>query len=359
MLPKLELRQTTAVNNLPSGAAISRDRAKQEPTIDNSLNKILNLKPKMKSSNLLDVQDRSVQVGIMSNYAKTKICEDELFAAATHFKLAQSDNALADKFIRKMGLTLDKMQSNHGSVNLYKASERVLRQLIRDGAITQSQYQETKAFALGKAQLDQNRTEVAGTKFKDSPLNLPFGNKTATSSTDLQTAMQKFNSNSPASELEVQILELKNAFNSLMLALARSQFDRSEHGDPKHGPMQHEVIKNSSPQMNSSSHSSAQSIAAPSGFLWKPISDSDGKLAILLPPSLTSKAVGCRILSPDGTKVLASGRDGGVGNGDRQHYRFNQSGAAFPVGSIVEVNMRDGSTMKIKIENPSVRLEGR
>ena len=95
---------------------------------------------------------------------------------------------------------------------------------------------------------------------------------------------------------------------------------------------------------------------APIGFLWKPVSDSDGKLAILLPPQFNGKVSGVTVTSPDGQS--ATGRHGGVGNGDRQHFRFNQPGSAFAPGTVVSIRLRDGRSEQIPIQNPAMRNEG-
>jgi hypothetical protein len=98
-------------------------------------------------------------------------------------------------------------------------------------------------------------------------------------------------------------------------------------------------------------------VNAPQGFLWKPVSDSDGNLAILLPPGMTGQVASVSVLSPNG-QVLAQGRSGGVGNGDREHFRFDRPGGAFPPGSIVQITMKDGSQQQVVIEQPNVRNEG-
>lgn len=97
---------------------------------------------------------------------------------------------------------------------------------------------------------------------------------------------------------------------------------------------------------------------APAGFLWKPVSDSDGNLAILLPPNMTGKVNGVNVLSPEG-QVLESGRASGVGNGGREHFRFKRPGGSFPPGCQVQILFKDGSQQTIPIENPGVRNEGR
>jgi hypothetical protein len=96
---------------------------------------------------------------------------------------------------------------------------------------------------------------------------------------------------------------------------------------------------------------------APAGFLWKPESDSNGNLVILLPPNMAGKVEGVKVLSPDGA-VLDEGKFSGVGNGDRPHFRFSKPGGSFPNGSIVEITMKDGSKQTITIQDTSVRNEG-
>lgn len=93
------------------------------------------------------------------------------------------------------------------------------------------------------------------------------------------------------------------------------------------------------------------------GFLFKPVSDSDGKLAILLPPRLTGLAQSVRLLSPSGD-TLEVGRYTGNGNGGREHFRFTKPGAGYPDGLTVEVTLQGGSVVRYVIEETSARNEG-
>jgi hypothetical protein len=65
----------------------------------------------------------------------------------------------------------------------------------------------------------------------------------------------------------------------------------------------------------------------PSGFLWKPISESDGKLVILLPPSYVGRVEMVSVVR-DGV-IVDVGRFAGVHNGGRPHYRFGSRGANY------------------------------
>lgn len=105
---------------------------------------------------------------------------------------------------------------------------------------------------------------------------------------------------------------------------------------------------------------STQRLAAPQGFLWKPVADSPPHgLAVLLPPAWSSQVASLELLDPASGEVIARGRDGGIGNGDRQHFRFNQQGSHFPDGTIVRVSYRNGEVKEVTVPESSARMEGR
>lgn len=86
-------------------------------------------------------------------------------------------------------------------------------------------------------------------------------------------------------------------------------------------------------------------IGAPIGFLWKPASDSDGNLVILLPNSFPSTEM---VTVTEPSLGTITGRFTGRTNGDRPTYRFPKSGASFESDSVVkftgfELTVPDGS----------------
>jgi hypothetical protein len=103
--------------------------------------------------------------------------------------------------------------------------------------------------------------------------------------------------------------------------------------------------------------STASTLKSGGQFLWKPESDKDKKLAVLLPSNLQGKVKDVTVVSPDGSRTLAKGTYSGVGNGDREHYRFSKPGGEYPDGSILLVKMRDGTSQKVTIKETSRRLE--
>jgi len=91
-------------------------------------------------------------------------------------------------------------------------------------------------------------------------------------------------------------------------------------------------------------------------FLWKPKSEKDGKLAILTPKAYSGKIESVQVLSPNGGDVIAKGKPSGIGNGDREHFRFNKSGSEFPDGSVVLITLKDGSKLEVPIKETSERF---
>lgn len=94
--------------------------------------------------------------------------------------------------------------------------------------------------------------------------------------------------------------------------------------------------------------------AASQEFLWKPVSEKNGNLVVLLPASFSGRVTGLTIKSADG-EVLAQGKSAGLGNGGREHYRFNKSGDEFPKGSVLEVALDTGATRRYTIKEPGER----
>ncbi len=94
------------------------------------------------------------------------------------------------------------------------------------------------------------------------------------------------------------------------------------------------------------------------GFLWKPVSDSNGKLAVLLPSNLAGKVETTEIyadLPSNGGTPLDKGRFSGNANGSRDHFRFSKPGGAYPDGAYVVATLKDGSQLTFQIKDSSER----
>lgn len=102
--------------------------------------------------------------------------------------------------------------------------------------------------------------------------------------------------------------------------------------------------------------SSASDQSGGSGpFLYKPMSDSDGKLVVLSPSNIADQVESARI-TKDG-QVLDEGRWGGIGNGSRAHFRFSKPGSSYPNNLTVEFVLKDRSLKSFEIANSAERTE--
>jgi hypothetical protein len=96
------------------------------------------------------------------------------------------------------------------------------------------------------------------------------------------------------------------------------------------------------PSSSSSASSSSSSGGGSGGFLWKPKSESNGKLVVLLPGSLRGKVSGASISGSFGSENGSFAGD--THNGRRPHYRFSKSGGSY--GSNIRVTARTSSGTK-------------
>lgn len=244
---------------------------------------------------------------------KTRVSEETLYAAAVYRKLSKSDREDFIKALRERnGVLIGK-----GENSLSKATNEALSRLVREKNISSQEAKELKRYALGKAQLDSDKSNI-------SKISKRIGNGSE------GTALDTFRDNKSATKKIFKEFEKANASNN--------------------------QIKSTNSKYESLSTAGKSSPTSSEQFLWKPVSDSDGKLAVLLPASLTGEVSKVVIESPAGI-MIAQGRDGGVGNGGREHYRFNQSGGSYPDGSSVVIHMKDGSIKSVRINETSSRVQ--
>jgi hypothetical protein len=102
--------------------------------------------------------------------------------------------------------------------------------------------------------------------------------------------------------------------------------------------------------------SAAAGGAAGAGLLFKPVSEKDKKLVVILPQKLAGLVSSVRLMSPTG-ELLEAGNYSGNGNGGRDHYRFSKPGGEYPDGLTVEATLRTGEVVRYKIAETSERTE--
>ncbi len=97
-----------------------------------------------------------------------------------------------------------------------------------------------------------------------------------------------------------------------------------------------------------------------SGFLWKPVSESNGKLAVLFPSNYTGKIARASLHS--GFPVTDANRlEDGIfsttGNGNRMTWRFSKSGGGYPAPTYSTAHLKDGSSVTYMVSSPGSRVD--
>jgi hypothetical protein len=139
------------------------------------------------------------------------------------------------------------------------------------------------------------------------------------------------------------------------LKSAQSLLERIENGNLKVKPRSLDAPSNVAPFARISSQSTNSS----QGFLWKPVSEADGRLVVLLPPALSGNIVSAGIYSnlpANDDNKLEEGRFAGDDhNGGRAHFRFSKPGSQYPDGVYVVAELRNGQRATFEIADSSSR----
>ena len=95
-------------------------------------------------------------------------------------------------------------------------------------------------------------------------------------------------------------------------------------------------------------------------FLWKPSSESDGKLVVLFPSQYTGNILSSGIyeaMPPSKENLVEEGRfSGDSHNGGRAHFRFSRSGKSYPDNVYVVAQLTDGRTISFPIADGAARV---
>ena len=92
----------------------------------------------------------------------------------------------------------------------------------------------------------------------------------------------------------------------------------------------------------------------PPGFVFKPVAERDGHLAVLLPSSMAGSAQEINIVDESG-QVIEHGDSYGIYEDGRPLFRFSRPGSGYPDGMGLEIVMGDGQVEKYVIPDPSRR----
>jgi hypothetical protein len=256
--------------------------------------------------------------GVLTPDAANKVNEEDLFSAIVQerVKNAKGDETLK-KFQETLTQTKESMKRPDGNVPVEDATKAALVKARESGLITKEEADKIYSEAFAAAQLDDNKEIL-------------------------------FDGRGGGSDPTIAVASMEQA-----LLLSGGMVDKFNDGSLKATVRSIEEASNGKMAVSGGQHSEA---GGSGGFLYKPVSDTTGKLVVLMPSKLAGMVAGVKIYDPAGN-LLESGRYTGNGNGGRDHYRFKRTGAAYPDGLFVEATLTTGDKVLYRIGETSKRAE--
>lgn len=265
---------------------------------------------------------------LLSALGKTEtsqINEEELFSGIIEQQLAElNSDALATFTTTRDTLTASRMRDD-GYVPVEEIALDALQATVDSGALDLTTAETINATAFQAAQLDDNHDALYDGRGSEN-------DPTIATSTVTQAL-------SSASDIMAQIESGTLPAQSRDISLAAT----------------------GGSQASFTGTSGSQELDGPEGFLWKPVSESDGNLVVLLPTELRGLIDKVEIhssLPPDTSNLLDTGTFAGdTNNGERPHFRFNDPGSSYGENVELVAFMDDGSQLTWSIPNGSERWD--
>jgi hypothetical protein len=260
--------------------------------------------------------DKTLKVVLGEDPAK-KVSEEDLFSALVLERFQKTKGADgAAKFKELVAAKSNDMRKADGYVPIEDATKAAIIEARQSGLVSKEEADNIYSQAFAAAQLDDNKGALFDGRgdANDATIAVASMEQALVSSRGM---LEKFDAGSEAPTLR-SVDEASNGKGAVLIPGAPTGADQ--------------------------------------GFLYKPTSESDGKLVVLLPSRLSGLVAGVQLFDPAG-KLLDAGRYSGVGNGGREHFRFSQSGGSYPDGVKVEVSLKTGEKVSYVINDSGSRTE--
>jgi len=249
-----------------------------------------------------------------------KVSEEELFAALMQerIKKTKGESALTE-FKTIFDSAKKRLQKPGGFVPVEDAAKAALKEFRDAQKISKEEADKIYSEAFAGAQLDQNKDAL-------------------------------YDNRGGPNDPTMAVAEMEQA-----LLLSGALIGKLDSGAEKVTARSLDELSNAAAVHGSGSSHSSEAVSG-TGFLFKPVSDSDGRLAVLMPPRLAGLVQSVSLVGPNG-EVIETGRYAGNGNGGRDHYRFTRAGGQYADGLIVQATLATGELVRYTIRETSQRTE--
>ena len=257
--------------------------------------------------------------GLLNSDSQGKINEEQLYSALINQRLYSKKGASASTAYQKLfEVNKTSLKTSEGYIPVEQAASTSLKQMVQKGLLSQNEATSINAQAFKAAQLDNNANYVY---------------------------------DSIGSTVAVALID--NAIKS-----AEEKIQGFDNGTVSAGILNLDNIVASSTSGSTSSGSSSTTIRefnGDHGFLYKPESEGDHNLAVLLPVAMTDDVTSVKLISNSG-EVLESSSIQGKHDG-RGVFRFDHPGSYYPDNLTISVTLKDGTTKEYYIPDSSERWE--
>ena len=274
-------------------------------------NKASDIKKGTKSEANTNTKTNTKLSNLLSADKNGNINEEQLQSAIVQYLLEKKGSELGKAYLQEL------TKSMAGGKPLEDAVKVALKALVDKGLISEAQAEEINGISFNAAQLDNNLNAL-------------------------------HDSTGSADDPTIAVMEIEKAVSKAMTSI-----NEISSGDEV-SSRSLDAISNSG-SVNTSSGSSNNG----NGFLWKPVSESNGNLVVLFPPNLTGNISSAGIYSslpPSYENLIEEGDFSGDNhNGGRAHFRFSEPGGAYPDGVYVVAQLSNGESATFEIEDSSQR----
>lgn len=271
-----------------------------------------------------------------------EINEEELFAALIEQRLQVNNKDAAEVY------WAEKNKLVSGGMSCEDAGKAGLKAAVASGKLTLDEAEKVHAYAFKAAQLDSNTDELwDGSGGADDPTRAVAAMESAL------MRIQTMSDDYEKGALTLTPRSLDIASNTVASSRAKLGLGAAAGGSESSGSAVGTVSGDGTSTTGTAKDGSE-------GFLWKPVSDSNGKLAVILPKDLAGMIERVEIhsaLPPTPDNLLATGRFSANANGGRDHFRFSKPGGDYPDNCYVVAYKNGGGTVTYAINDTSSRID--
>ncbi len=231
-----------------------------------------------------------------------RLSEDLLYAALLHSKLKNIDPELAKQFLTDLARSYRHNTTQNVRQPIFRAAEKALREIVKDGRLTKSEKQDLAKYAFGKAQLDDRETRLTR---EVKPLVNQFDEKNSRS--NIEAILEKVSSNEVATGRTLtKFKDRIKDLGKLTPQQALRQRNFLDDIDPKGMPVGSSIGTTNTP---ASSNKLSGDIpqpkdiqSGPDDFVFLP-QDQSGNLIIHIPVSYSERVDKVTLYAENGDKL--------------------------------------------------------